>query len=99
MTREEAIRRLKPLEPELRARGISSLFLFGSTARDTAQAHSDVDVLFEDSHGRPLSLTKLAATQRLLRERLGVPIDLVDRRTLHFMLRERIEAEAIPIFS
>ncbi|MDX2233884.1 MAG: nucleotidyltransferase domain-containing protein [Hyphomonadaceae bacterium] len=99
MTRDEAIDRLRALEPDLRARGIASLFLFGSTARNTAQPLSDVDVLFGEPPGRAMSLLGLAGTRRFLRERLGVEVDLVDRRTVHFMLRDRIEAEAIPIFS
>ena len=47
MRRDDAIRLLKSTEPELRARGVLSLSLFGSTARDEAGPDSDVDVLVE----------------------------------------------------
>jgi len=45
MRRDDAIRLLKQAEPELRARGVRALALFGSTARGEAGAASDVDVM------------------------------------------------------
>ena len=98
MSRDEAIRRLRALEPELRSRGLAALFLFGSVARGDNDNESDLDVLFEESPESRLSLFGLAGVRRFLRERMGVDVDLVDRRTIHFMLREKVEAESIPVF-
>ncbi len=47
MLRDDAIRCLKEREPELRARGVAALAIFGSTARNEATAVSDVDLLIE----------------------------------------------------
>jgi len=46
MNRQQAIDLLARSKPELQERfGITSLALFGSTARDVATADSDVDIL------------------------------------------------------
>jgi len=99
MTRDDAIQRLRALEPDLRARGISALFLFGSMAREEHGEASDIDVLFEESPESRLSLFGLVGIRRFLKERMGADIDLIDRRAIHFMLRDRIEAESIPVFA
>ena len=44
MDKQTAIARLKAHEAELRAMGVVSLSLFGSTARGDARSDSDVDV-------------------------------------------------------
>lgn len=53
MTREEAIAKVKPHEAELRAAGMAALYLFGSTARNEANARSDVDLSCELDAARP----------------------------------------------
>ena len=47
MKRDVALARLKFYEHRLRERGISALYLFGSTARDESSESSDLDLLFE----------------------------------------------------
>ncbi|MBS0277054.1 MAG: nucleotidyltransferase domain-containing protein [Proteobacteria bacterium] len=42
MPRDDAVRLWEQAEPELRARGVTSLALFGSTARGKATQDSDV---------------------------------------------------------
>lgn len=59
MGRDETMRILEESRDELRRREVSSLWLFGSVARDQASAGSDVDLLvaFEgsfSSSGNPL---------------------------------------------
>ena len=54
MKRDEVIATLRAHEPELRAAGVVRLSLFGSTARNEAEAEadSDIDLLaaFDDAH-------------------------------------------------
>lgn len=45
MTRDEIIEKLKAMEPELRARGITRLQIFGSRARGDNRDDSDLDLL------------------------------------------------------
>jgi predicted nucleotidyltransferase len=47
MTRSEAIARLSQHADALRARGATSLYLFGSAARDEAGDRSDLDVFLD----------------------------------------------------
>ena len=45
MTKAEALRKLRDQADAIRALGATSLYLFGSTARDKANAKSDIDLL------------------------------------------------------
>lgn len=47
MDRTEVMHRLKAAEPALRSHGVAALFLFGSFARDTADADSDIDIFID----------------------------------------------------
>jgi len=47
MTRDEALTRLRYRESDLKRIGVQSLYLFGSTARNEAEASSDVDLFFD----------------------------------------------------
>src|SRR5665647_1823532 len=47
MTRREALRRLDRNREKLRTFDVRHIAVFGSTARDQATVHSDVDVLVE----------------------------------------------------
>ncbi len=47
MNRHEAIARLKGCADAVKARGATSLYLFGSAARDEAKADSDLDMFID----------------------------------------------------
>ena len=96
MTRREVVQRLLPHKAKLRQLGVSSLALFGSTARDDSAAKSDVDLLIE--FDRSISLFHFFRVQHKLEEILGVSrIDLVERGALHPALRNHILAEAVDV--
>jgi predicted nucleotidyltransferase len=97
MKRAEAIDALKPHAEALRAHGAVSLFLFGSSARDAAQPASDLD-LFVDYDPATFSLVDLLDIKFYLEDRLGVPIDITTRDSLHPMLRQGIERSAVRVF-
>ena len=98
MKRDAALAMLKPFEPRLRARGISALYLFGSTARDEAGEESDLDLLFEYDPARPFSLFDQAGAMLELSDGLGAQVDLVSRIGLRPRLRDRVEAEMVRVF-
>ncbi len=98
MRREDAIRLLKQAEPELRARGVLSLALFGSTARDEAGPDSDVDVLVDLDMNRRPTLIDLSGVRLFIGDTLGREADLAIRGSLRPTYRANIEADAIPIF-
>lgn len=47
MNSQDVIARLRECEAELRARGVRHAALFGSLARGTATAESDIDILLD----------------------------------------------------
>lgn len=98
MRRDDAIRLLKGAEPELRARGVTSLALFGSTARDEAGPDSDVDVLVELDESRRMSLFDLSEIKFYASDVLGHPADVAIRKSIRTAYRAGIEADARKIF-
>jgi uncharacterized protein len=51
MQLDEAIKRLKEHESDLRRLGVRSLYLFGSTLRGNQRKDSDVDLFFDYERG------------------------------------------------
>ena len=96
MKRQEILNRLREHREELRARGVGSVALFGSVARDDALDTSDVDLLVEFE--RPTGLLGLIGLKRRLEEILQVgKVDLLTPEGLHPALKERILAEAVDV--
>ena len=98
MNRAEAVKKLRSFAGALRARGATSLYLFGSTARDMAGAKSDLDLFIDYDPRGKFNAFDLVASKRLLQEGLGVSIDLTTRKGLHPLIRKRVEAEATRFF-
>jgi uncharacterized protein len=98
MQREDAIRILKEAEPELRARGVRSLALFGSTARGEARPNSDIDLLVELDEDRRMTLYDLSEIKFFASDVLGQQADIAIRKNIRPGYRSNIEADAAPIF-
>ena len=97
MERDEAIAKLKEHEAELRRLGVEHLYLFGSTARGDARAESDVDLFFDHARGK-LGLFQLMDVKERAAAILGRKTDIMTRRSLHPVLRKRIERSALQVF-
>ncbi len=98
MAQPSVIERLRALEPDLRERGVASLYLFGSAARGEARDDSDVDLFFDDAPNAHLSLLDVIGIQQFLQDVLGARVDLMTRDSLHPLLRADIESEAVAVF-
>lgn len=98
MKKTAALERLRPFESRLGERGISALYLFGSTARDEAGDASDLDLLFEYDASRAFSLFDQASAMLELSDGLGTKIDLISRNGLRPRVRARVENEMIRVF-
>ncbi|MCR4281814.1 MAG: nucleotidyltransferase domain-containing protein, partial [Bauldia sp.] len=83
MKRETAIAKLKANEDAVRALGATSLYLYGSTARDEGTRKSDVDVFVEYDPNKKFSLFDLAGIQVLLEEDLASDVHVTTRDSLH----------------
>jgi predicted nucleotidyltransferase len=98
MKRAEALKKLRTFAGALRAQGATSLYLFGSTARNQAGTDSDLDLFIDYDPRGKFNAFDLVASKRLLQEGLGVGVDLTTRKGLHPLIRKRVEAEATRVF-
>jgi uncharacterized protein len=98
MRRDDAIRLLKQAEPELRARGVISLALFGSTARGDTHPESDVDLLVELDEARRFTLFDLSEIKFFATDVLGKQADVAVRKSIRPSYRANIEADAVEVF-
>lgn len=97
MERSEVIARLRGHQAELKALGVHHLYLFGSTARGEARPGSDVDLFFDHPEGS-LGLFELMDVKETAARILGCKTDIMTRRSLHPVLRAKIEASAQQVF-
>ena len=95
MQKQMVIDILKAHLSELQERGVKSLALFGSVARNEAQSGSDVDLLVE--FDRPIGMFYFLRVRRYLSELLGCEIDLVTRPALREEMRDEILRESIDV--
>ncbi len=73
------------------------MYLFGSTARDGAREDSDVDLYFDHPEGS-LGLYELLDVKESTSRILGRKADIMTRRSLHRVLRGKLEASARQVF-
>lgn len=78
--------------------GISRLEVFGSVARGEQRPDSDVDLLYTLEGGRALGW-EVEDFVESLTEVFHRPVDLVSRRSLHPMIRDRVMAEAETLYA
>lgn len=94
MQKHQALQLLREQFTEIRQRfGVKRLALFGSTARDEAQAGSDVDVLVE--FDGKADAKRYFGLMFYLEDMLGCPLDLVTDKALRPELRPFVEKDAI----
>ncbi|WP_454657687.1 nucleotidyltransferase family protein [Bosea beijingensis] len=97
MNQDQLKQRILAIRPDLRARGVSHMALFGSRARGDARQDSDVDLMIEvDDPG--FSLIDLAGIQQDLSEAIGLPVQITMRRSLSERLAEAIRNETVELF-
>jgi hypothetical protein len=94
----EAIAELRRHAKAIQSLGATSLYLFGSVARDEAVTASDLDLFIDYDPDSRFNAFDLVGIKQYLEEELGVPVDVTTRDGLHPMLRSEIERSAIRIF-
>jgi uncharacterized protein len=98
MNRNEAFAKLQGCAEAVKARGATSLYLFGSAVRDEATIKSDLDLFVDYDPDKEFSLVDLVGIKLLLEDALGVEVDVTTRDSLHPMLRKDIERSALRVF-
>jgi len=99
MHRQEVIRNIWAIAPALKAAGVLHLWLFGSVARDEADAHSDVDCAIDLTPEATPGFTLLDRSHIsiLLEDALGLPVDVLVRADMR-NVRADFERDAIQVF-
>lgn len=82
----------------LESHGIRHAALFGSVARDEADARSDVDVLIEIDPGLRLDVFTYVGLERTVGALFDGPVDVVDRETIKPMIRDDVVRDSIYAF-
>jgi predicted nucleotidyltransferase len=98
MTSREALRRLNRNREKLRTYSVRHIAVFGSTARDQATVHSDVDLLVEFDPAAKVGLFTFVNLLDFLTDTMGTRIDLATPGALRPEMREEIQAEAVRAF-
>ncbi len=93
MKRAEVLQLLKQHQREWKRFGVKSLAVFGSVARDEADAESDVDILVEFEG--PVTFDRYMDLKMFLEDLLGRPVDLATVRLLKPRVRARVLEEAV----
>ncbi|WP_200938232.1 nucleotidyltransferase domain-containing protein [Methylobacterium sp. Leaf108] len=90
---------MKAIEPDIRAFGVESLSIFGSVARDEAEARSDLDVFVDPGTDAFYGLRNyVGAYRRLVEAFPGVTIGYSTRQGLASAVRPTVEREAVRVF-
>ena len=96
MNRDRVLELSRSHRGELEARfGVKHLALFGSTARDSAKAVSDVDLLV--TFDGPATSKRFFGTLFFIEDLLGCPVDLVTDKALRAELRPYIEVDSLNV--
>jgi predicted nucleotidyltransferase len=98
MRKIEAIEKLKSQADAIRALGATSLYLFGSVARDEAGPASDLDLFIDYDPPSRFNAFDLVGIKLFLEDELHLPIDVTTRDSLHPFLKDRIETSALQVF-
>ena len=75
--------------------GAHNIRVFGSFARGEATADSDLDLLVQFEPKR--SLLDISGLKLELEELLGRKVDIVEPEALHWVIRDEILGQAIPL--
>jgi predicted nucleotidyltransferase len=98
MDRTDVLKKLKDRAAAIRAMGATSLYVFGSAARDEAGASSDLDVFIDYDRNSRFNAFDLVGIKEFLEQELGLEVDITTRDGLHPMLRSDIERSALHVF-
>lgn len=97
MDRDGVIRVLRAHEAELRAEGISHVYLFGSVARDAVEEASDVD-LFYDYDPQRFGFLQFMRVREFVPGIVGRTVDIMPREGIHPLIRSQVEQAALEVF-
>ena len=98
MTREEIIAKLKAMEPDLRARGITRIQMFGSRARGDERPDSDLDLLVDIASDADASLIEFSGIRLDITDSIGIETYPMTTGALDDRFRREIATDLVQVF-
>lgn len=96
MTLDETKKQLHDLKPVLKAKyKLETIEIFGSYARRGQTPQSDIDLLV--TYTEAPDIVEVNNIKRFLRRKLGVKVDIVSKKYINPLIKEKILKEAIPV--
>jgi predicted nucleotidyltransferase len=92
------VAKLRSIQHEIKAQGVTRLAVFGSRARGDARTDSDLDILVDTTcHGQtpPFDLFKV---QHLIEDATGITTQISIRELLKPRMAERISDDLVEVF-
>lgn len=98
ITLDAIVAKLRSIQPEIKAQGVTRLAVFGSRARGDARMDSDLDILVDaTSHGQ-MPTFNLFKVQRLIEDATGITTQISIRELLKPRMAERISDDLVEVF-
>jgi uncharacterized protein len=89
---------LRTYDAVLRENGATGLFIFGSRARGTQRADSDLDLFIDyDAEARIPNIFRLMQLEQEISDAIGVPVTITTRNALHPLMKAGIERDAVRV--
>jgi predicted nucleotidyltransferase len=96
MTLDEKKRQLHDLKPILKEKyKVETIEIFGSYVGSGQTSQSDIDLLV--TYSETPDIVGVNSIKRFLRRKLGVKVDIVSKKYINPLIKDRILKEAIPV--
>lgn len=95
---DEVVAKLRTLEPALRERAVSAVWVFGSVARGDATRDSDIDVAIDYDEGSRFSLLDLVHLKDVLGQELGYRVDVLTRNALKPLIARSAAEDMVRVY-
>ncbi len=98
MNRSEALETLRRSEQTLRSRGVRHAALFGSVARGSNRADSDIDIMIEIDPDARMTVFDYVDLKEYIAGLFDEPVDVVNRDGLKSYVQPAATADAVYAF-
>ena len=95
-TKDDTKAKLLAIERQLRAKGVTSLTLFGSVARNEAKKDSDVDLMF--TYQGDFGMLAWGSVIRQIQDAVGRQADVIPRYSVKVWVWRTAKNDLVPIF-